>query len=103
MNSDTATLPKDNGESVEAFWTRVNPLLYDLKVEPKCVDLRSGIDNIVASSNNFYEGVTQKEVEAYYDKMPTTGNAPSWGLNSKVVKENGVVTEKPQSIKYVFG
>lgn len=94
MNSDTATLPKDNGESVEAFLTRVNPLLYDLKVEPKCVDLRSGIDNIVASSNNFYEGVTQKEVEAYYDKMPTTGNAPSWGLNSKVVKENGVVTEK---------
>jgi dipeptidyl-peptidase-3 len=48
----------------------------------------------VASSNNFYEGVTQKEVEAFYDKMPTTGNAPSWGLNSKVVKENGVVSEK---------
>lgn len=94
MNSDTAALPKDQGESVDAFWTRVNPYFFDLKVEPKCVDLRSGIDNVVASSNNFYEGVTQKEVEAFYDKMPTTGNAPSWGLNSKVVKENGVVTEK---------
>lgn len=94
MGSDTAALPKQNGESTEAFWTRVNPLFYDLKVEPKCVDLRPGIDNVVASSNNFYEGVTQKEVEAFYDKMPTTGNAPSWGLNSKVVKENGVVTEK---------
>lgn len=94
MNSDTAALPKEQGESADAFWTRVNPLFYDLKVEPKCVDLRSGIDNVVASSNNFYEGVTQKEVEAFYNKMSTTGNAPSWGLNSKVVKENGVVTEK---------
>jgi dipeptidyl-peptidase-3 len=94
MSSDTATLPKESGESVQAFWTRVQPLFFDLKVEPKCVDLRSGIDNVAASSNNFYEGVTQKEVEAFYDKMPTSGNAPSWGLNSKVVKENGVVTEK---------
>ena len=94
VNSDTATLPKENGESTEAFWTRVNPLFYDLKVEPKCVDLRSGIDNVVASSVNFYEGVSQKEVEDFYAKMPTTGNAPSWGLNSKVVKENGVVTER---------
>ena len=94
MNCDTSSLPKESGESVAAFWTRVNPLFYDMKVEPKCVDLRSGIDNVVASSNNFYEGVTQKEVEAFYDKMPTTGNSPSWGLNSKVVKENGAVTEK---------
>ncbi|HOZ51822.1 MAG TPA: hypothetical protein PLU17_08195 [Chitinophagaceae bacterium] len=94
MASDSASLPKEANENVAAFWTRVNPLFYDLKVEPKCVDLRSGIDNVVASSNNFYEGVTQKEVEAFYDKMPTTGNAPSWGLNSKVVKENGVVTER---------
>jgi dipeptidyl-peptidase-3 len=52
------------------------------------------MDNIVASSNNFYEGVTQKEVEAYYAKFSTAGNAPSWGLNSKVLKENGQVTEK---------
>jgi dipeptidyl-peptidase III len=94
MNADTNRLPKNSGESTEAFWTRVNPLFFDMSIEPKCVDLRSGIDNVVASSNNFYEGVTQKEVDAYYDKMPTAGNSPSWGLNSKVVKVNGVVTEK---------
>ena len=47
------------------------------------------IDNIKASSVNFYEGVTQKEVEAFYSKFPTTGQAPMWGLNSKMVKENG--------------
>jgi dipeptidyl-peptidase-3 len=91
---DQKKLPKGASESSDDFWKRIQPYLYDLTVEPKCVDLRSGIDNIAASSNNFYEGVTQKEVEAFYDKMPTAGNAPSWGLNSKVVKENGKLVEK---------
>jgi dipeptidyl-peptidase-3 len=88
------SLPLEANENTIQFWTRVKPLFYDLSIEPKCVDLRADIDNVVASSNNFYEGVTQKEVEAFYDKMPTAGNAPSWGLNSKVVKENGVIKEK---------
>jgi dipeptidyl-peptidase-3 len=79
---------------IGAYTSLLTPLIYDLKIEPKCVDLRSGIDNVKMSSVNFYEGVTQKEVEAFYDKMPTTGNAPSWGLNSKVVKENGQLVER---------
>jgi dipeptidyl-peptidase III len=82
------------GETLPSFFNKIQPLFYDINLNPKLVDLRAGIDNIVASSNNFYEGVTQKEVEAFYDKMPTTGNAPSWGLNSKVIKQNGVITEK---------
>lgn len=93
-NSDTAQLPKEAGENVDSFLTRIKPLLYDLKVEPKLVDLRPGIDNITASSSNLYEGVTQKEVEAFYSKFTSTGNAPLWGLNSKTIKENGQVTEK---------
>jgi dipeptidyl-peptidase-3 len=90
----TTNLPINNNETLAAFWKRVKPLFYDMKIEPKCVDLRSGIDNIVASSNNFYEGVTQKEVEDFYNQFPTTGNAPSWGLNSKVVKQNGKIVEQ---------
>ncbi|TDH26876.1 dihydrofolate reductase [Segetibacter sp. 3557_3] len=92
--SDSTLLPKDSGESVKAFTARIQPLVYDFKVEPKLVDLRAGIDNIAASSVNFYEGVTQKEVEAYYAKFDTKGNAPLWGLNSKTMKENGQVVEK---------
>ena len=92
--SDTATLPKNAGESTDAFLARIKPLVYDMKVEPKVVDLRPNVDNIANSSNNFYEGVTQKEVEAFYSKFDTKGNAPSWGLNSKVVKENGTLVEK---------
>lgn len=94
MGSDTTQLPKEPGESTDAFIARITPIIYDPKIEPKLVDLRPGVDNIVNSSNNFYEGVTQKEVEAYYAKFDTKGNAPSWGLNSKVMKENGQVVEK---------
>ncbi len=92
--SNAKGFPLQPKENLESFLRKIKPLLFDPKVDPKCVDLSSGIDNIKASSNNFYEGVTQSEVEAYYAKMPTSGNAPSWGLNSKVVKENGVLKEK---------
>jgi dipeptidyl-peptidase-3 len=65
-----------------------------MNFEPKVVDQRPNIDNIVNSSNNFYEGVTQKEVEGFYAKFPTGDDEPSWGLNSKLVKENGQIVEK---------
>lgn len=92
--SDTTLLPKNAGESTDAFLARIKPVVYDAKYKPKAVDLRPNVDNIVNSANNFYEGVTQKEVEKYYDAFDTKGNAPSWGLNSKVVKENGKIVEK---------
>ncbi|MBS1782847.1 MAG: dihydrofolate reductase [Bacteroidetes bacterium] len=86
--SDTAALPKDAGESVENFAHRVIPIIYDPKIEPKLVDLRPNVDNIKNSSNNFYENVTQKEVEEFYGKFDTKGHAPSWGLNSKLMKDS---------------
>ena len=92
--SDSSQLPKDAGESVDAFLTRIKPIVYDLKFEPKLVDQSPNIDNVKASSVNFYEGVTQKEVEAFYSKFDSKGNAPMWGLNSKLMKENGQVVEK---------
>jgi dipeptidyl-peptidase-3 len=92
---DRKQLPLNHSEeTVEMFWERVRPFVYHLEVEPKVVDQRPGIDNIAASSNNFYENVTQKEVEDFYDKFDTKGNAPSWGLNSKTIKEDGVIKER---------
>ncbi|MBS1589522.1 MAG: dihydrofolate reductase [Bacteroidetes bacterium] len=86
--SDTAALPKDAGESVESFAHRIIPIIYDPKIEPKLVDLRPNVDNIKNSSNNFYENVTQKEVEDFYGKFDTKGHAPSWGFNSKLMKDS---------------
>lgn len=103
LNCNIKALPKKPKETTNAFWNRIEPLIYDLKIEPKCVDLRPDIDNILASSNNFYEGVTQKEVEDFYAQFPTTGNAPSWGLNSKVIKENGKIVEKVWKSKGMYG
>jgi dipeptidyl-peptidase-3 len=93
-NSDSSLLPKEPSESVAAFLNRLKPIVYDLKVEPKLVNLSPNIDNIKASSVNFYEGVTQKEVEDFYSKFDRNTNAPSWGLNSKLMKENGQIAEK---------
>lgn len=88
-------LPLD-GKTVEAFIAEIKPIVFDPKVDAKSVDLASGIDNVKASANNFYEGVTQAEVEAFYaGKMKKDDTQPiSWGLNSKMVKENGVLAEK---------
>lgn len=94
QQADEKSLPKESGESTDAFFERIKPLFYDLNVEPKLVNLAPHQDLVKTSSVNFYEGVTQAEVEAYYKNFDTKGNAPSWGLNSKVVKENGVVKEK---------
>jgi dipeptidyl-peptidase III len=94
MSTDGKLLPTNAGETAEQFWARIQPILYDPNVEPKCVDLRADIDNVQASSCNFYEGVTQKEVETYYNKFSEAENAPSWGLNSKLVKDAGVIKEK---------
>jgi dipeptidyl-peptidase III len=94
LGTDVKLLPLNSGENVEQFWTRIEPILYDLNIEPKCVDLRANIDNVKASSCNFYEGVTQAEVESFYSKFSDASNAPSWGLNSKLIKDAGVIKEK---------
>jgi dipeptidyl-peptidase-3 len=85
-----------NGRTVDAFLADMKPIIFDPKVDAKIVDLSTGIDNVKASANNFYEGVTQAEVESYYSaRMNKNDEQPiSWGLNSKMVKENGAVTEK---------
>lgn len=93
-SSDTTAFPRDAGESLDNFLRRVADLMYNPKVEPKLVDLRANIDNIKASSVNFYEGVSQKEVEDYYSKFDSKGNQPMWGLNSKVIMDSGKITEK---------
>ena len=87
-------LPLNQGENIEAFTKRIQPIIFDASFMPKCVDLRAGVDNIANSANNYYEGVTQNEVETFYNLKDTKGNAPSWGLNSKVVKENGQLMER---------
>lgn len=102
--SDAALLPLD-GKTVDAFLAEMKPVMFDPAVDTKIVNLASGIDNVKASANNFYEGVTQAEVEAYYaSRMKKNDPQPiSWGLNSKMVKEDGVLTEKVWKVGGMYG
>ncbi len=93
-NTPAASLPLQEGETADQLLSSLKQIMFDKNYMPKMVDLRSGIDNVVSSANNFYEGVTAKEVEDFYAKFPHSDREPEWGLNSKVVKENGQLTEK---------
>jgi dipeptidyl-peptidase-3 len=89
-------LPLEKGMSKSAFINFISPIIFDPTVDSKTVNLEAGIDNITGSANNFYEGVTQKEVEAFYEtKIDTADKSPiEYGLNSKLVKIDGKITEK---------
>lgn len=102
--SDASKLPLGN-ETIDQFLATIKPLIFDPNVDAKGVDLASAIDNVKASANNFYEGVSQAEVEAYYaSRMQKDDEQPiSWGLNSKMVKENGVVKEKVWKVGGMYG
>ena len=70
----------------------------------KRVNQADGQDLILTSANNLYEGVTQKEVEDYYNSIKNLNDTTpiSYGLNTKVVKENGKVVEKPFKVGGIY-
>ncbi|NDW17339.1 dihydrofolate reductase [Dysgonomonas sp. 216] len=90
-------VPVKEGQSIDDFLAMIEPIMFDPAVMPKKVNQESGVDLIVTSANNYYgEGVTQADVEAFYGKMkdPNDHTPISYGLNSRLVKENGIVSEK---------
>jgi dipeptidyl-peptidase-3 len=102
---DPSKLPLLKGESVKKLITKLKPILFDPKVYPKRTNQAEGVDLIKTSANNYYEGVSQKEVEAFYGKMknPNDSTPVSYGLNSKLVKKNGVLVEETYKIGGLYG
>ena len=97
----TAKLPLSKGETVDALITKLTPVIFDPAVYPKRTNQAAGVDLIKTSANNYYgDGVTQAEVEAFYGKMkdPNDKEPISYGLNSKLVKEKGVLVEKTYKV-----
>lgn len=101
---DSTLLPLMAGESVETFKARIFPVIFNPDLYKKRTNQEAGVDLITTSANNFYEGVTQKEVEAFYAGMvDSSDNTPvPYGLNSKVVKENGKLVEKTYKIDGMY-
>lgn len=95
---DASKLPLQKGENVDQLLARLARVMFDPSVMPKR-SVQSGDDDLIlASSNNYYGGgISQKEVEDFYAKMKQGQDtiAPiSYGLNSRLVKENGEIKEK---------
>ena len=88
-------LPIKRGETKEDLMRQLESILFDPEVMPKRVNQTDGEDLVLTSACNFYEDVTQEEVERFYAKMKKTDNPnpPSYGLNSKLIKRNSEVVE----------
>lgn len=90
-----ASLPLQEGQTVEELLAELLPVIFNPNLEPKRVNIASGEDLVQTSACNYYQNVTQAEVEAFYDALRTdTSEQPSWGLNSTLVKRNGRLEEE---------
>lgn len=88
-------LPLSKGQSKEDLLGILVPVIFNPEVMPKRVNQTDGEDLVQTSACNFYENVSQTEVERFYARMKEDGNeqAPSYGLNSKLTKRNGELVE----------
>src|SRR5690554_395961 len=93
---DPGRMPFRDGMAADETLSEILPVMFDPTVMPKRMSQAQGTDMVETSAVNFYEGVTQKEVEDLYNSMkdPNDNTPVSYGLNSKVTKEDGVVVEK---------
>ncbi len=98
-------LPLKKGEEREDLLATLVPVIFDPDILPKRVNQTDGEDLVVTSACNFYEGVTQAEVERFYDRMKDSGDATplSYGLNSKLIKRNGEMVELTWTEEGLYG
>ena len=81
------------------------PVIFDADYLPKRVNKAEGVDLIKTSACNFYEDVSQSVVESFYNGMKVEGDARpvSYGLNSKLTKQNGKLTELVYKANGMYG
>ena len=93
---DTRYLPLQKGETVNQLLANISPVIFDPAIDAKRVNQAEGEDLVLTSAGNYYDGVTQAEAEAFYNKMknPNDLRPVSYGLNSRLVKRNGKIEER---------
>ncbi len=103
--SEGVQFPLNQGQTLDDLIAFLQPIIFDPSVDAKKVSQDSTKDLVTQSAVNFYEGVTQSEVENYYKRI-TDKNDPtpiSYGLNSRVVKKNGKVIEEVAYLNGLYG
>ena len=103
-NVESRRLPLADGESVAHLADTMSKIIFDANYLPKRVNKADGEDLVLTSACNYYEGVTQKEAEDYYNAMKEGAgdNAPSFGLNSRLVKRDGMLSEEVYSANGLY-
>jgi dipeptidyl-peptidase III len=93
---DGARFPLENGDTLDALLTRLQPMFFDVEVDPTVTSKtpRAGKDIITASANNLYVGVTMADLEGF---------AEQYGLNSRIVKRDGQVVEEVYRVGGRYG
>ena len=94
-NTADTLLPLKEFASKDDFVKWISPIIFDMSIAPKKVELNPQVDMVKNSAVNFYEGITQKEAEDFYSKQINHKDTTPvmYGLNSKLVKENNTVVE----------
>ena len=105
LSVDASTLPLAEGQTAEQLCDELSPVIFDPTVMPKRVNQAAGEDLVLTSACNYYDGVTQKEAEDFYNAMkdPKDETPVSYGLNSRLVKENGKIQEKIWKVGGLYG
>ncbi len=89
-------LPLDEGQSVADLCNELAQVIFNPEIQKKRVCIDDGVDQVVASSCNYYQNVTQQEAEEFYSQLADTcpgDEKPSFGLNSTLVKQSDKIEE----------
>ena len=98
-------LPLKANETLDDMLDEICPVMFDKNILPKRVNKRGGDDLVQTSACNYYDGVSQTEVETFYNNMAhNAGNQPpSYGLNSTLIKCNGEIREEVWNTSSRYG
>ena len=101
---ESRKLPLADGQTVEELADTLSGIIFDASYMPKRVNKTDGDDLVLTSACNYYEGVTQQEAEDYYNALKDGAgdNAPSFGLNSRLVKRDGQLFEEVYSAEGLY-
>lgn len=85
----------NSDEDRDSLLKDILPAIFDADFMSKRVNQADGADLIETSACNYYEGVNQNEVEQFYAKLKDSDDKHpvSYGLNTKLVKQNGEIKE----------
>lgn len=94
--SDASIFPLTEGQTVDQLVEELTPIIFNPNIDVIKTNLDSNVDIVKMSAGNYYEGLTQKEVDDYYKKIIDKNDLQpvSYGLNSKLIKENGKIADK---------